>query len=49
MLMLAIMGLPMIIIESTGAGAAVPNQFLTSATPMAATTGSKAYFAVDDT
>ncbi|MCU1301541.1 MAG: putative Pilin, type [Candidatus Sulfotelmatobacter sp.] len=35
-------------VESTGAGAAVPNQFLTTATPLASTTGSKAYCAVDD-
>ena len=33
---------------STGAGSAVPNQFLTTATPISATTGSKAYCAVDD-
>jgi prepilin-type N-terminal cleavage/methylation domain-containing protein len=33
---------------STGAGSAVPNQFLTTATPLSATTGSKAYCAVDD-
>jgi prepilin-type N-terminal cleavage/methylation domain-containing protein len=33
---------------STGAGSPVPNQFLTTATPLTATTGSKAYCAVDD-
>jgi type IV pilus assembly protein PilA len=33
---------------STGAGSPVPNQFLTSATPLSATTGSKAYCATDD-
>jgi prepilin-type N-terminal cleavage/methylation domain-containing protein len=33
---------------STGAGSTVPNQFLTTGTPLSATTGSKAYCAVDD-
>jgi type IV pilus assembly protein PilA len=33
---------------STGVGSPVPNQFLTSGTPLAATTGSKAYCATDD-
>jgi type IV pilus assembly protein PilA len=33
---------------STGVGSPVPNQFITSATPLAATTGSKAYCATDD-
>ena len=33
---------------STGTGSAVPNQFLTSGTPISATTGSKAYCATDD-
>jgi hypothetical protein len=33
---------------SVGAGSAVPNQFLTTATPISATTGSKAYCATDD-
>jgi type IV pilus assembly protein PilA len=33
---------------STGTGSAVPNQFLTSATPISNTTGSKAYCATDD-
>jgi hypothetical protein len=33
---------------STGAGSPVPNQFLTTATPITATTGSKAYCATDD-
>jgi hypothetical protein len=33
---------------STGAGSAVPNQFLATGTPISATTGSKAYCATDD-
>src|SRR5271163_1420853 len=33
---------------STGAGSGVPNQFLTTSTPLGATTGTKAYCAVDD-
>jgi prepilin-type N-terminal cleavage/methylation domain-containing protein len=33
---------------STGAGSPVPNQFLTTGTPISATTGSKAYCATDD-
>jgi type IV pilus assembly protein PilA len=33
---------------STGAGSAVPNQFFTTATPLATTTGSKSYCADDD-
>jgi type IV pilus assembly protein PilA len=33
---------------ATGAGSAVPNEFLTTATPLGATTGTKAYCAVDD-
>jgi type IV pilus assembly protein PilA len=33
---------------STGAGSAVPNQFFTTATPLATTTGSKSYCAADD-
>jgi type IV pilus assembly protein PilA len=34
--------------ESTSAGSAVPDQFLTSATPISSTTGSNAYCATDD-
>jgi type IV pilus assembly protein PilA len=33
---------------STGAGSAVPNQFYSTATPLATTTGSKSYCAADD-
>jgi type IV pilus assembly protein PilA len=33
---------------ATGAGASVPNEFLTTSTPLGATTGTKAYCAVDD-
>jgi type IV pilus assembly protein PilA len=33
---------------ATGAGSAVPNEFLTTSTPLGATTGTKAYCAVDD-
>jgi prepilin-type N-terminal cleavage/methylation domain-containing protein len=33
---------------STGAGSVVPNQFLTTSTPLGATTGTRAYCAVDD-
>ncbi|MGA9977649.1 MAG: prepilin-type N-terminal cleavage/methylation domain-containing protein [Candidatus Sulfotelmatobacter sp.] len=33
---------------STGAGSAVPNQFLATGTPISATTGSKAYCTTDD-
>jgi len=35
-------------VESTGPASPVPNQFLTTATPLAVTTGSKAYCATDD-
>jgi type IV pilus assembly protein PilA len=35
-------------VESTGAGSTVPNQFLTTAYPLGATTGTKSFCAVDD-
>ncbi|MGC2060266.1 MAG: hypothetical protein WA653_18520, partial [Candidatus Sulfotelmatobacter sp.] len=35
-------------VESLGAGAVVPNQFFTTGTPLGATTGTKAFCAVDD-
>jgi type IV pilus assembly protein PilA len=37
-----------VVATSTGTGSPVPNQFLTSATPISNTTGSKAYCATDD-
>ncbi|MFZ0295402.1 MAG: hypothetical protein WAL52_17455, partial [Candidatus Sulfotelmatobacter sp.] len=35
-------------VESLGAGAVVPNQFLTTAAPLGVTTGTKSFCAVDD-
>jgi type IV pilus assembly protein PilA len=41
-------GYQFLVATSTGTGSPVPNQFLTSGTPISATTGSKAYCATDD-